>query len=327
VILLDRYARIMTVLISRKWMYVAGALLSCVCLFYFGQRAIQLDDKLVDLSNAKLARPLFAVVPFIMAGLASAWAWQVMLLRCGASVRFSLAAGIFFTAQFAKYIPGNIAQHIGRVALAKQYNVPIVPVFASMALEALFGIAVMFLLSMPTIATHSDVLIWLSGLILMIFAACLLNSSRPVLKHKALNVLKERLGGQGLKIQKWAIPIALSLLSTLLSGAGLLLLDPAFTATPSVCLQVVSIFCVAWLAGFVTPGAPAGLGIREVILSQGLEPIIGLEAGTIVALLLRIAATIADLVSFGVGLGLLRYSNIKAQENQCAIGHTKSVAN
>lgn len=89
----------------------------------------------------------------------------------------------------------------------------------------------------------------------------------------------------------------------------MLSLREAILTQPAVWLHVFSIFYTAWVAGFLTPGATAGLGIREVILSQGLVPIVGPDGARMTALLLRGAATAGDIQAFIIGLAKLKHAS------------------
>lgn len=298
----------------RSWLYVAGGILSLICLYYFARRAMMVSDGLLELTDGPSFQFLLAVIPYMLAGCASAWAWWHMLNILGVTIRPLVAAGIFFAAQFGKYIPGNVAQHIGRVALSKRYGLPVFPVLASMSIEIFAGVGIMLLFSMPVITTYIVFpSMWIAtGIMsaaLLIGLLCL----KRGLRHFLSELLPARLGNIAFT-WKWSIPLAYSFLSTIMSGVGLLLLDPIFITDPFIAIRVISIFCAAWVAGYITPGAPAGLGIRELILSEGLTPIVGIEGATIVALLLRAVTIIADLIAFGIGLLMLRYAGEKAKK-------------
>lgn len=62
--------------------------------------------------------------------------------------------------------------------------------------------------------------------------------------------------------------------------------------------RAVSIQTGAWLAGFVTPGAPSGLGVREAVLMLGLKPYLGEAMSLWAALMLRLMALIGDVLFF-----------------------------
>lgn len=55
---------------------------------------------------------------------------------------------------------------------------------------------------------------------------------------------------------------------------------------------------LSWLAGFATPGAPAGLGVREAVLLLLLEPIAGRTQGLLLVLLFRLLTVIGDVCFF-----------------------------
>src|SRR3546814_3308628 len=51
-------------------------------------------------------------------------------------------------------------------------------------------------------------------------------------------------------------------------------------------------FASSWLIGFVTPGAPAGFGVREVVLSLWLSESMPASTFVVLVLALRIATTL-----------------------------------
>ena len=65
---------------------------------------------------------------------------------------------------------------------------------------------------------------------------------------------------------------------------------------------MAGVYACAWIIGTVTPGAPGGLGVREAILVLLLAPYCGEGVAVAAALFLRIATTLADLLSFLIGL-------------------------
>ena len=79
----------------------------------------------------------------------------------------------------------------------------------------------------------------------------------------------------------------------------LVLLQSMGGAVPAkMCGSVIGIYCFAWLVGFVTPGAPGGLGIREAMLSLFLGSLAdpGLIAAAV--LLNRIVTVFGDLAAY-----------------------------
>jgi uncharacterized membrane protein YbhN (UPF0104 family) len=60
----------------------------------------------------------------------------------------------------------------------------------------------------------------------------------------------------------------------------------------------------AWLFGYIVPGAPAGLGVREAGLVALLGPMLGHGVVATAALLWRMASLAGDCIVFVIGLGL-----------------------
>ena len=59
--------------------------------------------------------------------------------------------------------------------------------------------------------------------------------------------------------------------------------------------KIIIIFSIAWLAGFIIPGAPGGIGVREVVIIFFISPIIGEAQSTVVAIALRFITLLGDL--------------------------------
>jgi uncharacterized membrane protein YbhN (UPF0104 family) len=57
-------------------------------------------------------------------------------------------------------------------------------------------------------------------------------------------------------------------------------------------------FTAAWLLGFIVPGAPGGIGIREAAVLAIYGPVMGDGMAASLAIVWRFIATISDLVTF-----------------------------
>jgi uncharacterized membrane protein YbhN (UPF0104 family) len=75
---------------------------------------------------------------------------------------------------------------------------------------------------------------------------------------------------------------------------------PAGTPTPNPAF-LTGAFASSWILGFIAPGAPAGLGIREAILSAWLSTAMPAADVVLLVVALRIATTVGDLLNFGWG--------------------------
>ena len=67
------------------------------------------------------------------------------------------------------------------------------------------------------------------------------------------------------------------------------------------------IFSIAWLTGFVVPGAPGGIGVRETVIIFFIAPIIGEAQGVTVAIALRFVTLLGDIFYFMVSDKIINF--------------------
>ncbi|MEZ5655693.1 MAG: lysylphosphatidylglycerol synthase domain-containing protein [Sphingobium sp.] len=290
---------------GRNSLYGVGLLLSIICLYFFAHRAADVWKGIDFAAAISAPAMLVAIFTLLISYAMAAFVWRSLVEVQGANISPRSAVAILLTTQLGKYLPGNIGQHIGRVALAKFHNVPVRVSAAAMMTEMALVMGFMMILGFPALlgymssvvnyATFGLVALALAGGACWIFA--------PKLRSLGLPLAQYLSGKHAIKRLSLALILALS--CALTYSCVILPLHEDFMGDLHATLYVVSIFCGAWVAGFVTPGAPAGLGIREWILSEGMAPLIGPESATIVALLLRVVTTIADLMAFGIGTMML----------------------
>jgi hypothetical protein len=85
----------------------------------------------------------------------------------------------------------------------------------------------------------------------------------------------------------------------LTAGTAIWILVEALTPSPPSAAFLVGAYALAWLLGFVAIFAPSGLGVREATLVVLLSPHFGVGPAAAIAVVLRLADTVADLVAAG----------------------------
>jgi hypothetical protein len=207
-----------------------------------------------------------------------ALAWQGLLGMQGAHRTRAWSVRVQGVSQLAKYVPGNVMHFASRQLLAAADGVPH-GVLVRAAVYEVAGLAFAGLLlslwALPLIG--ANLVPWitpLGGAVLILLAPAVVwlttgGVAARVLVSYLLFLLAVGLGFT------WLL--------------GLLAPDAARVIPwPAACGAYVA----AWLAGFVTPGAPAGLGVREIVLlflldgqaaEQDLLPAIVLCRGVAVA--------------------------------------------
>lgn len=218
--------------------------------------------------------------------------WQYLLFNFGSTPSFRLAFKIYGTSQLGKYIPGNIFQFAGRQSIAVKNgiksSISLKSIGYELGLLASSGSLFVILIMPIYFKTFSALL---SVLFFILFLFILLRGLIFLNNYFYLSTI--------------AYLVFLTISSLLFIGV-LNMLNPRYNFCNWEIFLVIGSFVVAWLVGFVTPGAPAGVGIREFILFFLLKNNF-LESDLLAALIFsRVISIIGDLIFFLIALTFKR---------------------
>lgn len=197
-------------------------------------------------------------------------AW--VMLVSGANHALGLRDGliIFGRSQILKYLPSNVLHLAGRYTMARAAGAPHGSLIFSTGAEAALlimaasTIAVVFALPLflryvvGTFGTHYGPIAILAALGILLLGSLWWLRREGMLTH--------RLGA--MTFAAYCLYLCFFLANGLLLWLLLAAVDSGARHDPFSALGVAA---AAWIGGFVVPGAPAGLGIREVILTSGLD--------------------------------------------------------
>lgn len=251
----------------------------------------------------------------------SALAWKRMLGGLGHKQKLFPLLAILATSQAGKYLPGNVGHHVGRVGLSLAQGIPLAALVASMAYEICLLLIAALLVSLGAGALSgpglgvllrlgngdASVLVAIALAVLGLAAIPLLS---PLLSWATSMVLRRRSGGHDIKaslpLRTILEVLGLYMLAMLLVGAGLVMLSVGLFQGARVDYALLAAaFALAWVVGFVTPGAPAGLGVREALLLLMLAPSMGAANASLLIIALRMATTLGDMLCFALGLAMM----------------------
>lgn len=300
----------------KKYFRLLGILATLVAMIYFFAFAIQHYGTMPKIQWQFSAYMYVGVaVVFYLATFAlGGGAWYLLLRDTNEQVKLANILVIYSLSQFAKYIPGNVGHHIGRVALARDSGLKMTPVIFTMAIETGWIIVVSAFLAIagllmagkdlmgmiPQVTSNWQILIVaIAAVLVPLLGAWTLNHWRP-------STLRKLLGKEDIVMPGSSTLLSCFLLYSMnffLIGLTINLLAMGlFNATGSSVLLLTGIYAIAWIAGFITPGAPAGLGVRDAILAATLTPLYGAGGALGLSVLLRVATIIGDGVAFSAAL-------------------------
>lgn len=292
-----------------------GWLIAAVAIGFFVQRVLVNADRMPHIAwNATtcavgIASVLLAVFAIVLSGAI----WQVLLRDQAIDLPWPRVVSLYLVAQFGKYLPGNVGQYAGRVMMGRGVGIPARVTLATLVTEALWGVGTALGLSALSLylflGSHLTALPpWASATGLGLCFIGLLAApwlGITLAKRLAPSLMDRVLTTHGVSAPGWQAALKVSLLYVACSlSMGLILQWQShylFGAVSAPLLQVSGFFAFAWLAGYLLPGAPAGIGIRESMMVLLFAPIFGEGTALALGVTLRLATALADVLAFAGG--------------------------
>ena len=244
-------------------------------------------------------------IPVYAAGLCCAalawWCLQTAFLPVRAALRPLFA--VYATTQFAKYLPGNVGHYVGRHLLLRRLGMS----HRALLLATLGEAGFLLLASMVWAAGAINVLVPWLGVSFSAWQALLAECILLVGGYLALQWLRKRYAA----VQDWVplyspawLLLVLPLQLLLFAAMAFALMAPArelLTTTGNIWLLPAAA-AASWMAGFLVIGAPAGIGVREMVFLALLKGYMAESDILLLAAAFRIITFGGDVVTFLIGL-------------------------
>lgn len=244
--------------------------------------------------------------------------WHSLLSHMSHRLPLATTARVLCITQIAKYLPGNVGHHVGRVALARtSLGVPATVTAISIAQESALACLSALLvgtvgymwqpaLKLPLAAMDVDFRYVLATVIVAgLLVLGLVNRARRANVHPNPPLA-------------WLVRVAPSwpavgatlpfyLAASLVNGVAVFLVASAVSTVHLQDLMLLTgAYTLSWVVGFLIPGAPGGLGVRESALVLLLGNAYPADTALAISLLSRLATVAADVVIFVAGALLPR---------------------
>lgn len=242
----------------------------------------------IDFHQFRLVEWLVVVALAIVYGVANLMlglAWWNLLGYLGASTTRRWSIRAYGITQIGKYVPGNIFHLAGRQALGMSAGVGGWRLAKSTVWElgllsvtgAIFGLLAMPLLGMDLTVFASSVI---ATVIMGVSAAVLWRFIGPSVVH----------AGVWYTVFLTVSGLVFVGLLALAEGSSEMVLENL--------LPLIGAYVLAWLVGLLTPGAPAGIGVRELVLLFLLRGMVS-ETDLLLAVVLgRLVTAMGDILFF-----------------------------
>ncbi|UCE17505.1 MAG: flippase-like domain-containing protein [Gemmatimonadota bacterium] len=235
--------------------------------------------------------------------------WRYILSTLGSHLPFKASWRIWFFSNLGRYLPGKVWQIMGMVYLCEKENVPKVRTFTAIVLGlSLFSLSGL-LLMYAYILMSGTVQFAQYTYVFLFFIPCCVVVLYPSVFEKILNFLLRLFKKERIEIRiRFKTMVTLFLLYVLIWGvyglAFFLFVNSVYPVSYRHFPDFVCIFSASYVIGLLAVFVPAGIGVRESILTTFLSFLIPIHFATVVALLARLWFTAGELAGAAIGLKL-----------------------
>lgn len=295
-----------------KSLKIIGNIITIVAIFYVIKRLMNNDYDYSQLLVSKNIFPMLIiiVVQSVMV-MTNAFPWKILVeMLTERKVPFAETIPVYVSANLMKYVPGNVFQYVGRNQLAVRNRLPHLPVALATMLDVLITVIAAAIISIfflyDFIAKYLRVNSWMQTaliivgiiIVLAVFLMFLFRNQiwKKIENYSYLFSTKS--------IKTILIALIYYIIVLMISSLMYLIVVIYITDTPlssQVFLQLFSAYTLAWLVGFITPGAPGGIGIKELVMVAVTGGYIGTDVITLSMVIIRILLVVADCIAFVFG--------------------------
>jgi glycosyltransferase 2 family protein len=273
----------------KKYMHWFGSAVAVIGIFFV---AIRLRDYSSQIDFKDFGQEIWWVVggcavAYSIANNLMALAWWNLLVQFGAVTPRRWAIRTYGISQLAKYVPGNIFHLAGRQAMGMAAGVSgwslAKSTFWELGMLAIAG-SLFGALVLPLLVT------WLPlqlGLIAFVLALAVVAVAFAMYFGPAA-------------LRAFGLYVTFVTISGVLFVCLIEMIFPSAITSSSSWIVLCSAYIVAWLIGLVTPGAPAGVGVRELILVFLLHGLVGENELVLTVVLGRVVTVTGDFLFFVV---------------------------
>lgn len=230
--------------------------------------------------------------------------WRRVLGAWDSHLPFSDAARIWFLSNLGKYVPGNIWSLTAMGVMARKRGLSAVAAAGSSVIMQTVSLATGAGIVMVTSATllGQPLLVGAAVLILVAVLLCAPRFLPPLAVWVGSLIGKDIAPPSVPATSIWTAAVA-STMSWLLYGLAFqLFVRGLLGSAPGEISSYIAVYTAAYILGFISPIAPAGLGVRELTLAAFMTQLgLANEAdAALVAIAARLWLTVVELIPSGL---------------------------
>lgn len=301
----------------KKYYKVIGTIVTVIALVFVVKKIVTMDVDWSMFASGRIIALIGGCVlvqTAVILFMSMPWVRFVRILS-GTNIPMKDALPVYTKSNLMKYVPGNIFQYVGRNQLAADLKISHVDVACATVLDIVCSMVTPLLLivvlmgknMLELIRTYSTNFLLVLGAGIAVLVLLLL-----LLRWKFREPLQRYFEKYRKLLNR---KILIRVLGVFLLYVAQYIISTAMYAVPAVFLFDVpaeklglflGTYLFSWIIGFITPGAPGGIGIREAVMMLMCGSFLDTDTIMLYAVTMRLISTFGDIAAFLVGLLLDR---------------------
>lgn len=301
----------------KKYYKVIGTIVTVIALVFVVKKIVTMDVDWSMFASGRIIALIGGCVlvqTAVILFMSMPWVRFVRILS-GTNIPMKDALPVYTKSNLMKYVPGNIFQYVGRNQLAADLKISHVDVACATVLDIVCSMVTPLLLivvlmgknMLELIRTYSTnfLLVLGAGIAVLVLLFLLLRWKFREPLQRYFEKYRKLLNRK----------ILIRVLGVFLLYVAQYIISTAMYAVPAVFLFDVpaeklglflGTYLFSWIIGFITPGAPGGIGIREAVMMLMCGSFLDTNTIMLYAVTMRLISTFGDIAAFLVGLLLDR---------------------
>lgn len=290
-----------------------GTLLMIAAVVFIIKKIISMDVDYTLLFGRKNAVYMILCILIqtgIIIFMCSPWLKLVEILS-GERIPYRKALSVYTKSNFLKYVPGNVFQYIGRNQLAADMGISHGDVACATVIDIVFSMAAPFVIGLVLVGGgavkileaygKSFAAVALAGCVLVTAVIIVLIKFRSrfskVLEKYRKVFVKENIKRILLTFVYYLVQNAVTVVMCVTALRHIIGMNQDFSDI----LMFSGVYLFSWIIGFITPGAPGGIGVREAVMMLMCGEFTGSDEIVLFAVVMRVVSVAADALAYGAG--------------------------
>ena len=288
--------------IKIKWF---GRMLLIISFLFIG---VQLKDFKVDIKNYlsfyNIILCILAILLLMLSTFMCATGWRKIInVLIEKEIPSVFINKTYVKTNLGKYIPGNVMHFVGRGVLASKYNINAkrigLSIFYELFVIAIIGMSTIFLTNQLKVLFDLVPIQFKTLVIVGILIIIIIVILWGIVNKKTIWQLGQKYILEAAKVVKKSAIYYLT--AVVLMGISFIIIVKTlynYNIGINELILCIGAFILAWFIGFIIPGAPGGLGIREVVLVLYIGIIIPSDFILEAVIIHRIISILADVLMY-----------------------------